>query len=86
MLLLPLAVEYQIADLQDRCESAFRESFSSRTTLLMLTTAEKLDLKDLREEMIAKCAREMPIADLELQKKSSDNDELAETTYWEVMR
>ena len=86
MLLIPLAAEYQIADLQDRCESAFRGSHSSQITLLMLTTAEKLDLKDLREEMIANCARKMPIADLELQKKSSDNDDLGETTYWEVMR
>ena len=52
----------------------------------MLTTVEKLDFKDLREEMVTNCARKMPIADLELQKKSSDNDELAETTYWEVVR
>ena len=86
MLLLPLAVEYQISDLQERCKSAFRRSDINQTTLLMLTTVEKLDLKDLREEMVTNCARKMPIADLELQKKSSDNDELAKTTYWEVVR
>ena len=52
----------------------------------MLTTAEKLDLKDLREEMVKICARKMPIAELELQKKSIDNEELANNTYMEVIR
>ena len=52
----------------------------------MLTTAEKLDLKDLREEMVKICARKMPIAELELQKKSTDNKELANNTYVEVLR
>ena len=52
----------------------------------MLTTVEKLDLKDLREQTVKICARKMPIAELELQKKSIDNEELANNTYMEVLR
>ena len=51
----------------------------------MLTTAEKLDLKDLRERMIDRCARRMSIADLELQKESVDNKDLKPETYTEVV-
>ena len=85
ILLLPLALEYAITELQEHCTNTFKNE-ELNPTLLMLTTAEKLDLKDLREEMVKICARKMPIAELELQKKSTDNKELANNTYVEVLR
>ena len=85
ILLLPLALEYGITELQERCTNRFKNE-EANPTLLMLTTAEKLDLKDLREQMAKICARKMPIAELELQKKSIDNEQLADSTYLEVIR
>ena len=92
--LLPLAVEYALSDLQHWCEtkilgiipdSSHQTEDNSIPILAMLTTAEKLDLKDLRERMIDRCARRMSIADLELQKESVDNKDLKPETYTEVV-
>ena len=91
--LLPLAVEYALSDLQHWCEmkilgmpsSTHQAEDNSTPILAMLTSAEKLDLSHLREKMIDRCARRMAIADLELQKESVDNKELKPETYTEVV-
>ena len=91
--LLPLAVEYALSDLQHWCEtkilgmpsSTHQAEDNSIPILAMLTAAEKLDLKDLQEKMIDRCARRISIADLELQKESVDNKDLKPETYTEVV-
>ena len=91
--LLPLAVEYALSDLQHWCEteilgmpsSTDQTENNSTPILAMLTAAEKLDLKDLHKRMIDRCAQRMSIADLELQKKSVDNVDLKPETYTEVV-
>ena len=92
--LLPLAVEYALSDLQHWCESKIlgiipdsspQAEDNTIPILAMLTAAEKLDLKDLHKRMIDRCAQRMSIADLELQKKSVDNVDLKPETYTEVV-
>lgn len=96
MALLPLAVEYDIKDLQQWCENRFKghpktaSSYDgedeSEPSLHMVTLAEKLDLKDLHTYMIDRCARRMAVRSLAYERKSTKNMELHKDTYAEIIK
>mgnify|MGYP001794404115 CR=1 FL=1 len=54
--------------------------------LLMLTLAEKYDLKDLSETMLTKCAARLSIRDIDKQKMLPENKDLSDETYMRLIR
>ena len=55
-------------------------------TLEMLTLAEKYDLNDLVDSMLAKCAAKLNLSQIDRQKKLPENKDLSDSNYLKLIR
>lgn len=94
MAILPLAVEYQMETLQHICEDQLMERLPCGQSsipkgiplLVMLTLAERLQLKELTAQMIEKCAARLTIQEIDRQKELPENNSLPAETYHQLIK
>ena len=95
MTLLPLAVEYQIIDLQKLCEhhladapSQHRDPFMTDGTNLvrMLKISEELNLENFKCRMINKCAALLTGEEIDRQWSLPENKGIPDRCYHQIIR